>query len=96
VQAFESFPDQKSKMCKLQQMCKPLLKCRRPATNQKLSKTGFFKTEQHDVGRTAIKINTTINTTGPVTDVVRVQSLAISHKYHFDVTAQFLVYYNRI
>jgi len=31
-----------------------------------------------------------------VTDVVTVQSLAILHKDHFDVTAQFLVYYDRI
>jgi len=28
---------------------------------------------------------------GPVTDVVRVQSLAILHEDHFNVTAQFLV-----
>ena len=33
---------------------------------------------------------------GPVTSVVRDQSSAILHKDHFDVTAQFLVYYNRI
>jgi len=33
---------------------------------------------------------------GPVTDVVRFQTLAILHKNHFDVTGQFLVYYNRI
>jgi len=31
---------------------------------------------------------------GPVTKVVRVQSLVILHKDYFDVTAQFLVYYN--
>jgi len=31
---------------------------------------------------------------GPVTDVVRVQSLTVLHKDHFDVTVQFLVYYN--
>jgi len=33
---------------------------------------------------------------GPVTDVVRFQTLAILHKDHFDVTGQFLVCYNRI
>jgi len=33
---------------------------------------------------------------GPVTDVVRFHTLAILHKDHFDVTGQFLVYYNRI
>jgi len=33
---------------------------------------------------------------GPVTDVVRFQTLAILHKDHFDVTGQFLVNYNRI
>jgi len=33
---------------------------------------------------------------GPVTDVVRFQILAIWHKDHFNVTGQFLVYYNRI
>ena len=33
---------------------------------------------------------------GPVTDVVRFQTLAILHKDLFDVTGQFLVYYNRI
>jgi len=33
---------------------------------------------------------------GPVTDVVRFQTLAILHKDHFDVTGQFLVYYNRM
>jgi len=33
---------------------------------------------------------------GLVTDVVRFQTLAIFHKDHFDVTRQFLVYYNRI
>jgi len=33
---------------------------------------------------------------GPVTDVVRVQSLAILHKEHIDVTTQFPVYQNRI
>jgi len=33
---------------------------------------------------------------GPVTDDDRVQSLAILHKDHFDVTARFLVFYNRI
>jgi len=32
----------------------------------------------------------------PVTDVVRFQTLAILHKDYFDVTVQFLVYYNRI
>ena len=32
----------------------------------------------------------------PVTDVVRFQTLAILHKNYFDVTVQFLVYYNRI
>jgi len=31
----------------------------------------------------------------PVTDVVRFQTLAILHKDYFDVTVQFLVYYNR-
>ena len=33
---------------------------------------------------------------GPVTDVVRSQTLAVLHKDHFDVTGQFLVCYNRI
>jgi len=33
---------------------------------------------------------------GPVTDVVRFQSLAILHEDHFDDTAQVLIYYNRI
>jgi len=33
---------------------------------------------------------------GPVADVVRFQTLANLHKDHFDVTGQFLVYYNRI
>ena len=34
---------------------------------------------------------------GPaITDVVRVQSLAIFHADHFDVTVQLLVYYHRI
>jgi len=33
---------------------------------------------------------------GPDPDVVRFQTLAILHKHHFDVTGQFLVYYNRI
>jgi len=33
---------------------------------------------------------------GPVTDVVRFQTLAILRKDHFDVTGQFLVNYNRI
>jgi len=33
---------------------------------------------------------------GPVTDVVKFQTLAILHKYHFDVTGQFLVYCNTI
>jgi len=33
---------------------------------------------------------------GPVTDVVRFHTLAVLHKDHFDVTGQFLVYYNRI
>jgi len=33
---------------------------------------------------------------GPVTDVVRFQTLAILHKDHFDVTGQFLIYYSRI
>ena len=32
----------------------------------------------------------------PVTDVVRFQTLAILHKDYFDVTVQFLVYYNRV
>jgi len=32
---------------------------------------------------------------GPVTDVVRFQTLAILHEDH-DVPGQFLVYYNRI
>jgi len=32
----------------------------------------------------------------PVTDVVRFQTLAVLHKDYFDVTVQFLVYYNRI
>jgi len=32
----------------------------------------------------------------PVTDVVRFKTLAILHKDYFDVTVQFLVYYNRI
>ena len=32
----------------------------------------------------------------PVTSVVRVHFLVILHKDYFDVTAQFLVYYNRI
>jgi len=32
----------------------------------------------------------------PFTDVVRFQTLAILHKDHFDVTGQFMVYYNRI
>jgi len=32
----------------------------------------------------------------PVPDVVRFQTLAILHKDYFDVTVQFLVYYNRI
>ena len=31
----------------------------------------------------------------PVIDVVRFQILAILHKDYFDVTVQFLVYYNR-
>ena len=31
----------------------------------------------------------------PVTDVVRFKTLAILHKDYFDVTVQFLVYYNR-
>jgi len=33
---------------------------------------------------------------GAVTDVVRVQSLAILHKDHFDVTDHYPVYYNRM
>jgi len=33
---------------------------------------------------------------GPVTDVVRCQTLTILHKDHFDVTGQFLVCYNWI
>jgi len=33
---------------------------------------------------------------GSVTDVVRFQTSAILHEDHFDVTGQFLVYYNRI
>jgi len=33
---------------------------------------------------------------GPVTDVIRFQTLAILHKDHFDVTGQLLVCYNRI
>ena len=33
---------------------------------------------------------------GSLTDIVRFQTLAILHKDHFDVTGQFLVYYNRI
>jgi len=32
----------------------------------------------------------------PVTDVVRFQTLAILRKDYFDITVQFLVYYNRI
>jgi len=33
---------------------------------------------------------------GPVIDVIRFQTLAISHKDHFDAIGQFLVYYNKI
>jgi len=33
---------------------------------------------------------------GPVTDLVRFQTLAILHKDHSDVIGQFLVYNNRI
>jgi len=32
----------------------------------------------------------------PATEFVRFQTLPISHKDHFDVTAQFLVCYNKI